>query len=424
MIFDKLSNLRLKKNKSLLEIPIEVMPPPSKIYIHFQQQKSSPLVPLVKTGDMVKVGTKIGELNGDIYFSVHSSISGKVIDIKLHPHPLFGEGLCCVIESDYSDTWEQKFIDADYHSLDKKEILERIKQAGITGLEGWGNDIKQQTGVEKNLKMLIINCCELEPNLAADYRLMCEYPVCITEGARIIQKVLNLPKLIFAIPRSYQKAGESLKKEGAEIKILPDSYPLSSESLLIKRMIKKNIPQDGLPLDCKIMVQNVSTCYAVFQAVKYRKPLIERMITVSGNGIRESKNLLVKIGTPVTDIIQYCGGLNGNLKKVIFGGMMTGIAQFSLYTPVIKAVNGIVFENTINDEESVDCVRCGKCIDVCPVDILPQVIYNCIKQSNFEGAVNYGLNRCIECGCCAYICPASISLLHYFKSAKLRIANG
>lgn len=416
----------LGKQKDLMDSGIEVMPMPKKVYIPFIQHQGKPAIPLVKSGDKVQIGMKIGEADGDISAHIHSSISGKIIDIKMHPHPLLGEALCCVIESDYSENWEHHFIDTDHHSLTEQELLDRIKQAGIVGLGGgaFPTDIKLLSAAEKNLDFLIINGCESEPNLSADYGMMLEYPMCVIEGARIIQKIIGANNLIFAISKTYKSAADLFKKEGVRVLIVPDKFPQGAERLLIKKITRRNVPSNKLPVDIGCMVHNVSTCYAVFQAVKYKKPLIERVISVSGDAINEPKNILVRLGTPVSDIIQFCGGIKGNLKKVIFGGLMTGIAQFSLDTPVIKQVNGIVFQSEIPEPEIKDCVRCSACIDTCPMNLLPNVIYYNIKQDKLDQAHEYGLSECIQCGCCSYVCPANIPLLHYFKFAKMRTANG
>lgn len=426
-MFNYLSGgIHLKKHKDNMDSGIEVMPMPKKVYIPFIQHQGKPAIPVIKSGDTVQIGSKIGEADGDISAHIHSSISGKIIDIKIHPHPLLGEALCCVIESDYSENWEPHFIDSDHHSLTKQELLDRIKQAGIVGLGGgaFPTDIKLLAGAEKNLDLLIINGCESEPNLSADYRMMLEYPMCVIEGARIINKILSARDLIFAISKTYKSAADLFKKEGVRVLIVPDKFPQGAERLLIKKITRRNVPINKLPVDIGCMVHNVSTCYAVFQAVKYKKPLIERVISVSGDAINEPKNILVRLGTPVSDIVQFCGGIKGNLKKVIFGGVMTGIAQFSLDTPVIKQVNGIVLQSEIPEPDIKDCVRCSACIDTCPMSLLPNVIYYNIKQDKLNEAYEYGLNECIQCGCCAYVCPAQIPLLHYFKFAKMRTAHG
>lgn len=418
--------IRLEKQKNIMDLAIEVMPLPKKVYIPFIQHQGKPAIPVVKPGDIVQIGAKIGEADSGVSACIHSSIAGKVTEIKMHPHPLLGEALTCVIESDNSANWEQHFIDTDHYALTRQELLNRIKQAGIVGLGGgaFPTDIKLLSGVEKNLVFLIINGCESEPNLATDYRMMLEYPVCLLEGAKIIQKILGAREIIFAISKIYKPAVNLFKKEGARIFITPDKFPQGSERLLIKKIKNKNVPANKLPVDFGGMVHNVSTCYAVFQAVRYKKPLIERVVSVSGDAINEPKNILVRFGTPVSDIIQFCGGIKGNFKKVIFGGLMTGIAQFSLDTPVTKQVNGIVFQSEIHKPEIKDCVRCSACIDTCPMNLLPNVIYYNIKQNRLNEAYEYGLNECIQCGCCSYVCPVNIPLLHYFKFAKRRNGNG
>ncbi|MEO0206535.1 MAG: electron transport complex subunit RsxC [candidate division WOR-3 bacterium] len=420
------SGINLKKQKNISDPSIEVMPVPKSVCIPFCQHQGRPAIPVVKPGDRVKIGTKIGSSNGNLSACIHSSVAGKVIDIKPYTHPTLGKALCCIIETDYSQDWEQELINVDYRSLDKQELLEKIKQAGIVGLGGGGfpTHAKLAAGTEKKMEMLIVNGCESEPNISSDYHIMLEYPACVIEGAKIVQKILNVPRVIFAISKNYEKAAKLLKKEGAEIRVVSNRFPQGAERLLIKRIFRKNVPRNGLPVDIGVIVQNVSTCYAIFQAVKYGKPLIERVITLSGNGINEPKNLLVKIGTPISDVIQFCGGLKNKVKKIILGGVMTGVAQFSLSAPVIKTTNAIVFQDSINNEEERECVRCGKCADVCPMNLVPQTIFETISQKNFDDAIEYGLNECIECGSCAYICPSYIPLVHYFKYAKFRFSNG
>ncbi|MGQ9702699.1 MAG: electron transport complex subunit RsxC [bacterium] len=418
--------LRLKKQKTLMDSGIEVMPAPKRVYIPFLQHQGNPAVPCVKPGDRVKIGAKIGEAAEDPSVCIHSSVSGKVTDIRMHPHPLLGEALSCIIESDYSENWENEFLDINYHSLMTQELIDRIRQAGIVGLGGgaFPTALKLASGAEKKLDILVINGCESEPNLTVDYHIMLEYPGCVIEGAKIIQKILGAKEMIFAISKTHKKAAALLRKEGVRVLTLPDKFPHGSERLLIMKITKRNVPSDKLPIDFGCLVQNVSTCYAVFQAVKYKKPLIERVISVSGNGINEPKNILVRIGTTVADIIEFCGGIKGKLRKVIFGGLMTGIAQFSLDTPVIKQVNGIVFQTDISEPVVNDCVRCAACIDACPMNLLPNIIYYNINKNRINRAFEYGLNDCIQCGCCAYVCPANIPLVHYFKFAKMSSRNG
>ncbi len=418
--------LHLKKQQNTMNLAIEVMPIPQKVYIPFSQHQGKPAIPVVKPGDSVRIGTVLGEPDQEISSFIHSSISGTVISVEKHPHPTLGSALCCVIESDFADNWETRFIDSDYQSLGTDELLDRIGNAGIVGLGGgaFPTEKKLRQAAEKGISLLIINGCESEPNIYADYRLMIEYPMCVIEGARMIQKIIGAPRVIFVISRSYTDAAKLFKKEGVEINIVSDRYPQGYEKMLVKKITKKDVPTDKLPIDIGCVVQNVSTCYAVFQAVKYNKPMIERVVTVSGDAINESKNLLVKMGTPISDVIQFCGGLKSAVKKVIFGGVMTGMAQFALHTPVIKSTNAIVFQKEYYNEEMKNCVCCGFCIDTCPAKLMPQVIFAKITKNLFNEAIDYGLNKCLECGSCAYVCPANIPLINYFRNAKIRTARG
>ncbi len=418
------NGLGLKEKQGARDLTIEVMPAPKTVYIPFSQHKGKPAVPVVKAGDYVKIGTLIGKPAEGLSSSIHSSISGRVVSLRNHPHPMLGEDFCCIIESDFAENWEQKFINGDYQSLSKDELLERIGRAGIVGLGGGVFPIekKLQLAAEKGISLLIINGCESEPNIYADYRLMIEYPMCVIEGARMIQKIVGAPRVIFAISRNYADAAKLFKKEGAEVKIVSGRYPQGYEKMLVKKITKKYVPADKLPIDIGYLVHNVSTCYTVFQAVKYNKPMFERVVTVSGDAIKESKNVLVRIGTPISDVIQFCGGLKSNVKRIIFGGLMTGMTQFSLFTPIIKSTNAIVFQAEYQRAITGTCVRCGKCSDVCPVKLIPQVMFEWITRNLISKAIRYGLDECIECGCCAYIYPANIPLVSYFKSAKLRTA--
>ncbi len=406
------------------KIAIEAMPLPKRVYIPFSQHTGKPALPLVKKGDEVKVGTKIGEADGFISSSVHSSISGTVVDIKKYPHPVVGESLCCIIESNNQDEWEQGVkVKQNYESLSRKELIEIIKEAGIVGLGGaaFPTYVKLSPPEGKKIDTIIINGCECEPMLTADHRLILEYPIGIIEGAGLFQRVLDAPRLIFAIENNKLDAADVLKKEGVEVVILKTKYPQGAEKQLIKAVLNREVPRGGLPMDVGCVVQNVGTAYAAFQAAKYRKPLIDRVVTVTGDGIKEPKNLLVRIGTRAIDVINHCGGYTNPPKKIIFGGPMMGIAQFTDEVPVIKGTSGIIVRARAQTFPEGPCVRCASCIDVCPMGLMPTEIYKFVKNRRFKTAKEFGALDCIECGCCAYSCPARIPLVHYIKYGKAEI---
>jgi electron transport complex protein RnfC len=247
---------------------------------------------------------------------------------------------------------------------------------------------------------------------------MLEYPTGIIEGAKIFQKILNTENLIFGVENNKEDAAEILRKEGMDVRILKTKYPQGAEKQLIKAILNRKVPRGGLPMDVGCVVQNVGTCYAAFQAAKFRKPLIDRVVTVTGNGIKESKNLLVRIGTSAIDAINFCGGYVKQPKKIIFGGPMMGITQYSENVPITKGTSGIIVWTEAKPEEEGPCVRCARCVDVCPMGLMPTDIFKLVKNKLFNKAKEYGVLDCIECGCCAYVCPAKIPLIHYLKYGK------
>lgn len=406
------------------ELPIEVLPTPRKVFIHLHQHQGKEAKPIVKVGDSVKIGTKIGEMDGELSANVHSSVSGKVNGIEEHPHPILGKGRCCIIESSETAEYEKDMKEtSNYTESSREELIERIKEAGVVGLGGgmFPTHIKLSPPPERKIELLIINGCESEPMTTADYRLMIEYPNSILEGARILQKITDAQRLIFAVQKNKIKAAMVLKREGAEVVILKSRYPMGAEKNLIKTITNKEVSPNMLPWDVGCIVQNVATSYACLQAVKFNKPLVERVITVAGDGIRKPKNLLVKIGTPLKDIIHYCGGYKKELKKIVMGGPMTGSAQYSFIVPIIKGTSGVFFFSNSCRYEEYSCVRCGSCVDSCPMGLLPCEIYKLIRSERLTLTENYGVWECIECGCCAYVCPSHIPLIHYFRYARLKM---
>jgi len=409
------------ENKNTKSLGIELMPVPKMLYIHFSQHTGRPARPLVKKGDLVKIGTKIGDVDGKISASVHSSISGKVVDITNYPHPGLGTSRCCVIEAADTQEWEEGIgEERNYENLTKEELINIIKEAGIVGLGGAAFPTWVKLSPTKPIDTLIINGCECEPMLSADHRLIVEYSKEIVEGARLFQKILGSKSLIFGIENNKRDAAAILKKAGMIVKTLKTKYPQGAEKQLIKAITNREVPTGGLPMDIGCVVQNVGTCYSAYQALRFYKPLIERVVTVTGNGVKNPKNLLVRIGTPALDVINFCGG-EGKPQKLIFGGPMMGIAQYTDSVPVIKGTSGIIVLLDAEEPEEGTCVRCARCVDVCPMGLVPCEIYKFVKNKRFTQANEYGILDCIECGCCAYSCPAKIRLVHYLKYGKAEI---
>lgn len=407
---------------------IETVPLPKKVIIPFSQHTGAPSKPLVNKGDEVKTGQKIGEIAGKISVPTHATISGKVLDIKEVPHPVLGSrSLACIIESDGKDEWVAREEREDYLNLNPQELVEIIKEAGIVGLGGaaFPTHIKLSPPKDKPIDTLIINGCECEPYLTADHRLMLDNTQGILKGAEILKKILNPERVIIAIEDNKPDAIERMKKsvKNFEVRGLKTKYPEGAEKQLIYALTKREVPSGGLPMDVGCLVQNVGTTLAVYEAVRFSKPLIERVVTVTGDGIREPKNLRVRIGTPIKDLIDECGGYKEPPAKIILGGPMMGLAQYSDELPVLKGTSGILIltPKTVEVPEEGPCLRCARCVDACPMNLLPCEIAKFIKNRQFLKAKEYGVLDCIECGCCSYVCPSKIRLVHLFKFGKSEI---
>jgi electron transport complex protein RnfC len=286
--------------------------------------------------------------------------------------------------------------------------------------------VKLSPPKDKPIDTLILNGAECEPYLTADHRLMCEYTDEIITGGFIISKALGAKNIYIGIEDDKPDAIEAFteKTKGKDIEVVPlhAKYPQGGEKQLIKTILGREVPSGGLPLDVGVVVQNVGTAFAVYQAVIKGRPLVGRVISISGK-IREPKNLWVRIGTLFKDIIEWCGGVDGSIKKVVMGGPMMGLAQYTLDVPVIKGTSGIILfgEDEVKVSRIEPCIKCGKCIGVCPMGLLPSMISQLSEHKRFEEAERMGVLDCIECGCCGYVCPANRPIVHFIKFAKAEV---
>lgn len=415
---------------------IEKAPIPKKVWRPYIQHTGIRTQPIVQVGDYVKVGTKIGEAQGYVSVPTHASISGKVVQLEEIDHPVLPKRtLTCVIESDGQDIWEDNIQERDYSNFSRQELIQIIRDAGIVGLGGgaFPTHVKLSPPKEKPIDTLIINGCECEPYITTDHQQILERAADLVKGIHIIEKILAVKKVFIAIEDNKPDAilimtDAILSNQNYSVVRLKSKYPQGAEKQLIKALLNRTVPAGGLPLDVGVVVQNVGTVFAVYEACRFNKPLVERLVTVTGTAVKVPRNLLVRLGTPVYDLIDFCGGYTTSPAKIIFGGPMMGIAQYNDELPTIKGTSGIIVltEQETRIEPEGPCIRCGRCIDTCPMNLLPCELNNFIRKKDFNRAVQYYLMDCIECGCCAYECPAKIKLVHSFVYAKreIRTAQG
>jgi electron transport complex protein RnfC len=421
-----------KKMKELTkEVRIRELPPPKVVVIPLLQHVGAPCSPKVKIKEKVKVGQVIGESEAFVSAPVHATLSGKVTGIEKRPHPVAGEFTSIIIESDGEDEWFEQPLMRDYTHLTAEEMRGIIRSAGIVGLGGaaFPTHVKLTPPKGKNIDTVIINGGECEPYLTADYRTMLENAKEIVTGLKIIMKILATETGYIAIEDDKVEAIHLLEREVAgepNIKVQPlkAKYPQGAEKQLIKAILNREVPSGGLPFDVGVVVQNVGTTVAIAQAVLYGRPLISRVLTVSGGGIANPQNVRVRIGTLFKDVINECGGLRGSPGKIIMGGPMMGLSQATLSVPVVKGTSGILVfsQDEVKLHKPKSCIKCGKCIRTCPMRLIPSIFSTLAEYENFLEAERAGVLDCIECGCCAYVCPSRRPLIHLIKFAKAEIA--
>jgi electron transport complex protein RnfC len=409
------------------------MPLVSRVVIPLHQHTGAPAQSIVAVGDEVKAGQKIGQAQGYISVPVHASISGKVVAIEPHLHPLGGKLPAVVIEGDGQDTWAVPHHGATGTSpTDPRAMVEAIREAGIVGLGGaaFPTHVKLSPPEGKSIDTFILNGAECEPYLTADHRLMVEHSEQIVAGAKIILQILNSRRGIIGIeankPDALAAMRERVRDEpNFEVVALRVKYPQGAEKQLIWAITKREVPSGGLPLDVGCVVQNVGTAKAIYDAVVGGKPLVERVVTVTGPIVREPKNLRVRIGTLFGELIQQCGGTTEVPGKLIMGGPMMGLAQVSDQVPVIKGTSGVLVLRSSQAwiPEQQACICCCRCVDTCPMKLVPTELGKLIQHSRFQDAERLGVLDCMECGTCSYVCPSKINLVHLFKLAKTHILS-
>lgn len=399
--------------------PAEVLPTPSEVAISTAQSLGKPAIVCVEKGQKVKEGEIIARADGAISSDVFASVAGEVTDIKVLTSSTGGKETFIVIKADGTD--EKAYL-APLTDPTAEQIKARIKEAGIVGLGGAGFPTAVKVAPRTPVDTLILNGAECEPYLTCDHRLMLENTDEIVRGARLIAKALGGVKIIIGIEANKPDCIAAFEKyDDIQPVILKKQYPMGSEKHLIYVTTGRKVGIGKLPADSGVVVQNVATAYAVCQAVELGKPLYERILTVSGGAVETPKNLWVRLGTPVKEIIEFCGGEKSLPKKVVQGGPMTGVAlaNYDVYTH--KTTSGVLLltEKEAACEEPTACLNCGKCADVCPMHLMPMNTAFYANAGDFETAEKLGGTlSCIECGACEYICPAKRPLIQAIRKTK------
>ena len=429
----RIGGIHPPENKLSAGKKIETLSAPTQVIIPLSQHIGAPAQALVKKGDIVKVGTMIAKAGGFVSANIHSSVSGKVkkIDNAIDASGYKRPAIFIDVEG---DEWEESIDRSDdlekECNLSSKEIIDKIAAAGIVGLGGatFPTQVKLMPPPGNKAEIVIINAVECEPYLTADHSLMMEKGEQILIGVTILMKAVNVNKAVIGIENNKPDAIAHLSKlakkyNGIEIMPLQMKYPQGGEKQLIDAVIRRQVKSGALPISAGAVVQNVGTAYAVYEAVQKDKPLFERIVTVTGKAVAKPSNFRVRIGTPITNLIEAAGGLPENTGKIIGGGPMMGKALVSSEVPVTKGSSGVLL---LTKEESVrkpmhDCIRCAKCVDVCPMGLNPAFLMKYTTYKMWDKAEENFIQDCIECGSCSFTCPANRPLLDYIRSGKGKV---
>jgi len=409
---------------------LEPLVPPEKIMIPLHQHFGSPAEPLVKKGDEVLMGQKIGAGPSLFSANVHSSVSGKVLSVAGFNHPLGKPVLTVTIANDGEDRPASELPgNADPFSLDPDTIRQQVKEAGIVGLGGaaFPAAVKLSPPKDKSIDTVLINGCECEPMLTADYRLMLEYPDDILKGAELVRKAVGAHRIIIGIEDNKLDTYELFRSKKCdfpvEISLLKTKYPQGAEKNLIQALLQREVPRGGLPFDVGVIVHNVGTVKAIWEALAQGTPLYERAVTVSGSGVTTPKNLMVRIGTLFQYVLDNCGGLKEGTNMLVMGGPMMGLAQGTPDVPVIKGTSGILAWEETGAATEYNCINCGRCVSHCPMGLIPTQLMKLSKSDLFSEAEDFGVMDCVECGSCQYSCPANIPLVHWLRFGKNKLIS-
>lgn len=422
-------NLRgifVKHLKNTAEEKTVSMPVPSTVTIPMSMHIGAPCEPLVKMGDLVKVGQKIGESNAPFSAPIHASVSGKVKQVTEFRNALGMVSKAVVIEADGEQAISEDIKVPVVNS--REDFINAVKESGVVGLGGAGfpTHIKLNPKNLDQIDTLVINAAECEPYITSDYRECMESPEDIIEGINVVKKWLNIKNAYIGIesnkPASIKLLGElSEKHEGIDVVELKAQYPQGAEKVIIYSTTGRVVNDGQLPADAGVIVLNVTTVSFIAKYLKTGMPLVSKRLTIDGTGANKGMNVIVPLGTAIKDVFEFCGGLKADCKKILMGGPMMGIAVPDLDQPIVKNNNAIIAlnEKDATPAEETDCIRCGKCVYACPLNLMPAALEKAYDARNAESLVAHDVNLCMNCGCCSYVCPAKRNLAQKNQLAKI-----
>ncbi|MBO4692255.1 MAG: electron transport complex subunit RsxC [Bacteroidales bacterium] len=429
----KMGGVHPADKKISKDAAIEKLPIPKTVYISMGQHLGAPAEPCVAPGDKVKVGQLIANATGFVSAPVHSSVSGTVKSIEMVKDLAGKPGKAVVIDvegDEWVDTIDRSETVVKEITLDKKQIVERIKECGVVGLGGatFPTNVKLSPPPTATPTCVIINGAECEPYLTSDYRVMIEKPDQLLIGGTILMKALGVDKCYIGIEENKPEAIKLLTEKakeypGVEVVKLKKKYPQGGEKQLIDAVIGKKVPSMGLPVDTGAVVQNVGTAFAVYEAVQKNKPLFEGIMTVTGDCSQEQRNFVHRVGTPLSFIMEHCGGVPEDAAKIISGGPMMGKAIVNIDAPTLKGTSSILYltEAQTKRKPESNCIRCGKCVGACPMGLEPYLLNKLGRNNMFDELEAHKVYDCIECGCCSFSCPAYIPLLDTIRQSKAAV---
>lgn len=410
---------------------IEPMAPPKQVVLPVSMHIGAPAKPVVKKGDQVFLGQLVAEAGGNVSANIHATVSGTVVDVAPRPHPNGSKVLSVVIENDFQDTPDPSLHPLDMDAMTQEEIINAIREAGIVGHGGatFPANVKIRSGLGK-ADTLILNGAECEPYITSDHRVMLEQTDDVILGIKILLKALGLQKAKLAVEENkadvFSHVEKLLPADGPiELCRLKTKYPQGAEKQLIFALTGREVPSGKLPADAGCVVFNVDTCATIARKFRTGMNDIRRIVTVSGSAITAPKNLEVRVGTPIGEVIEAAGGFKEEPNKILMGGPMMGVAQFDLTAPIFKGTNAILAfcGDEAKGSKTPSCIRCGRCVEACPMRLMPTYIYLYGEKGNLEACEKYDALDCIECGACTYVCPGKLPLVQGIRSAKQRILN-